>query len=187
MKYNLLLIRHGETDWNREKRLQGITDNPLNENGEKYAWLVLEKILEAKEKPIAIYSSPLIRARQTAEIFSDQLEIPIIYNDDLKEVNCGTLEGLTWNDIKKMTGKDIEPLYEAFQFDYTPYGGESIQQLRVRMKNFEEFLNSKTESFVQTFIVISHGTFIKLFLKEKTGKHFEGDFVWPVTYFPIEI
>lgn len=187
MKYRLLLIKHGETDWNKEKKLQGITDIPLNENGKKHAELVAGKILEAKENPTAILSSPLMRAKQTAEIFSKMLKLQVTYNSDIQEVNFGTLEGLTWSEVKRVTGKDLEFIHENFQFDYTSYGGESIKQVLARMKNFEEFLNSKTESFIQTFIVISHGTFIKVFLKEKTGKYFDGGFVWPIIYFPIEI
>lgn len=81
----------------------------------------------------------------------------------------------------------MKPIHDDLQFDYTPYGGESVAQVLVRMKNFEKFLNSKKEFFNQTSIVISHGTFIKLFLKEKTGKQFKGGFIWPAIYFPIEI
>jgi broad specificity phosphatase PhoE len=89
----LLLVRHGETDWNAEGRLQGQTDRPLSDFGRRQARQLAEE-LESEEFR-AIYSSDLIRARETAEIVGRRLEIPVELDADLREKDWGTWEGLT--------------------------------------------------------------------------------------------
>jgi broad specificity phosphatase PhoE len=89
----LLLVRHGETDWNAEGRLQGHTDRPLNDHGRTQAKVLAEEL--AAQEIAAIYSSDLARARETAEIVADRLQLPIVVDADLREKNWGSWEGLT--------------------------------------------------------------------------------------------
>ena len=91
---DIYLIRHGETDWNRMKKLQGTTDIPLNAYGIELA----EKTAEGlKDVPFdRIYTSPLIRARKTAEIIRRDRPIEIIETDGLKEISFGDYEGLCY-------------------------------------------------------------------------------------------
>jgi broad specificity phosphatase PhoE len=90
----LLLVRHGETDWNAEGRLQGHTDRPLNDHGRRQANALAERL--AGEEPIAaIYASDLARARETAEIVGGRLGLPVVVDADLREKNWGNWEGLT--------------------------------------------------------------------------------------------
>ena len=89
----LLLVRHGETDWNAEGRLQGHTDRPLSDYGRGQARRLAEE-LEGEELE-AIYSSDLARARETAEIVGERLELPIALEPDLREKDWGTWEGLS--------------------------------------------------------------------------------------------
>jgi broad specificity phosphatase PhoE len=89
----LLLVRHGETDWNADGRLQGQTDRPLSDYGRRQA-LQLADELESEEFE-AIYSSDLARARETAQIVGDRLEIPVELDPYLREKDWGTWEGLT--------------------------------------------------------------------------------------------
>jgi len=88
-----LLVRHGETDWNAEGRLQGQTDRPLSHFGRQQARQLAEE-LEGEEFE-AIYSSDLARARETAEIVSEQLGLTVALDPDLREKDWGTWEGLT--------------------------------------------------------------------------------------------
>ena len=88
----LLLVRHGETDWNAEGRLQGHTDRPLSDYGRRQARRLAEE-LEGEELE-AIYSSDLARARETAEIVGERLGLPIALEPDLREKDWGTWEGL---------------------------------------------------------------------------------------------
>ena len=89
----LLLVRHGETDWNADGRLQGHTDRPLSEFGRLQAQRLAEEL--EGEQLEAIYSSDLARARETAEIVSERLGLPVELNPDLREKDWGNWEGLT--------------------------------------------------------------------------------------------
>jgi broad specificity phosphatase PhoE len=89
----LLLVRHGETDWNAEGRLQGHTDRPLSDYGRRQAQHLAAE-LEGQELE-AIYSSDLARARETAEIVGERLGLPVVLDPDLREKNWGSWEGLT--------------------------------------------------------------------------------------------
>jgi broad specificity phosphatase PhoE len=89
----LLLVRHGETDWNAEGRLQGHTDRPLNDYGREQAKALAVEL--ADQGVAAVYASDLARARETAEIVGERLGLPVVVDPDLREKNWGTWEGLT--------------------------------------------------------------------------------------------
>lgn len=89
----LLLVRHGETDWNADGRLQGQTDRPLSEFGRRQARRLADELVD--EELGAIYSSDLVRARETAEIVAGRLGMPVNLDPDLREKDWGTWEGLT--------------------------------------------------------------------------------------------
>src|SRR5579884_1391455 len=90
---DLLLVRHGETDWNAEGRLQGHTDRPLSDFGRRQAKELAERL--SGERVDAIYASDLARARETAEIVGERLGLPVVIDPDLREKNWGSWEGLT--------------------------------------------------------------------------------------------
>jgi probable phosphoglycerate mutase len=89
----LLLVRHGETDWNADGRLQGHTDRPLSDYGRAQALRLGEEL--AGEEFAAIYASDLARARETAAIVGARLHLPVVLDPDLREKDWGTWEGLT--------------------------------------------------------------------------------------------
>jgi broad specificity phosphatase PhoE len=89
----LLLVRHGETDWNADGRLQGHTDRPLSDFGRRQARHLAEEL--AEEKLDAIYASDLSRARETAEIVGVRLGLGVVIDPGLREKDWGTWEGLT--------------------------------------------------------------------------------------------
>jgi 2,3-bisphosphoglycerate-dependent phosphoglycerate mutase len=89
----LLLVRHGETDWNAAGRLQGHTDRPLSAYGREQARRLAEEL--AGHGLEAIYASDLARARETAEIVGQQLHVQIVLDPDLREKDWGNWEGLT--------------------------------------------------------------------------------------------
>ena len=89
----LLLVRHGETDWNASGRLQGHTDRPLNDYGRRQARELADRL--ADDGIVAIYASDLSRAKETAEIVGVRLGLPVVIDADLRERNWGSWEGLT--------------------------------------------------------------------------------------------
>ena len=96
----LLLVRHGQSTWNAQGRLQGWADPPLDDTGQEQA-LKLARRLAAEEKNVsAIYSSPLLRARQTAEAIGLTLGLTVQTDDRLKENDVGRLAGLTGAEIE---------------------------------------------------------------------------------------
>ena|SRR5690625_429025 len=90
---SICLVRHGETDWNKKTKIQGWTDIPLNETGIKQAKNCSEHL--AKENWDLIISSPLKRAKQTAEIINEILNVPLFTMEEFKERNYGDVEGMS--------------------------------------------------------------------------------------------
>jgi broad specificity phosphatase PhoE len=93
----ILLARHGETDWNLERRVQGHSDTPLNETGRAQA-LALAQTLEGGELD-AVYSSDLVRASDTARVIADRLGLDVTVLPELRERHFGTWEGMTDEEI----------------------------------------------------------------------------------------
>jgi broad specificity phosphatase PhoE len=94
----ILLVRHGETDWNRERRWQGHADRPLNQTGREQAQALAEQV--AHDPPAAIYSSDLLRARETAEIVAARVGVAVVLDARLREVDVGEWSGLTMAEIE---------------------------------------------------------------------------------------
>jgi 2,3-bisphosphoglycerate-dependent phosphoglycerate mutase len=131
-----LLVRHGETDWNAEGRLQGHTDRPLNEYGRRQARELAEQL--ADEQVDAIYASDLARARETAEIVGARLGLPVRLDPDLREKNWGTWEGLTGDERV-----------------HVELVGESTEEHRDRMMRALERIASAHPA--GRVVVVSHG------------------------------
>ena len=98
MPPKIVLIRHGETDWNRENRFQGHADTELNEAGREQARMLALEL--AGETFSAAYSSPLLRAHETASILAASLDLEVESADELMEVDVGSWSGLTRTDIE---------------------------------------------------------------------------------------
>ena len=96
-------IRHGETDFNLKGIIQGQLDIPLNETGIKQAYETKDKLTNLKID--IIFCSPLIRAKQTAEIINEKLNVPIVYDNRLKEFNAGDKQGIV---AKTLTPEEKE-------------------------------------------------------------------------------
>jgi broad specificity phosphatase PhoE len=93
----LLIVRHGETDWNAELRFQGHADRSLNETGRAQARALADELADVEAE--AIYSSDLARARETAEIVGDRLGLPVVELRELREIDVGSWEGLTRDEV----------------------------------------------------------------------------------------
>jgi probable phosphoglycerate mutase len=100
----ILFVRHGETDWNVLNKLQGQTDNPLNETGIRQAYALQEKIVDYNID--VIISSPLKRALKTAEIINEKLNVPLIIRKELIERGLGIYESKT-REERDVLGVDL--------------------------------------------------------------------------------
>jgi broad specificity phosphatase PhoE len=109
----ILLARHGETDWNRERRFQGHADPPLNELGRRQARELADSL--ADSGVTAVYASPLARARETAEIVAAALGLPVEPRPALREVDVGSWQGLTRDEVEARYPDDFRRWLEAGQ------------------------------------------------------------------------
>ena len=132
----LLLVRHGETDWNAEGRLQGHTDRPLNDYGRRQAKELAERL--AAEGADAIYASDLVRAKETAEIVGERLGLTVVVDPDLREKDWGTWEGLTGDERV-----------------HVELVGESTQEHRERVLRAVERIAERHPG--QRVVVVTHG------------------------------
>ena len=96
----ILLVRHGETDWNRERRFQGHADPPLNDAGREQARALAERL--AGEQIDAVYSSDLRRARETAAILAAPHGLEVVAVRELREIDVGSWQGLSWPEIEEL-------------------------------------------------------------------------------------
>lgn len=136
----LYFIRHGETDWNAGGRLQGQRDIPLNATGRRQAVAVagvLER-LAATRGDLPWWSSPLVRARETAEIARAALGLPAPgyqTDDRLKELAFGDWEGLTWPEVERHSPA-LAARRLADKWHTVPPGGENYEVLAGRLGSF---------------------------------------------------
>jgi broad specificity phosphatase PhoE len=98
MSIEIILVRHGATDWNLQGRCQGATDRELSEIGIRQAEAIAAEL--AQEPVHVVYSSDLKRAQRTAELISEPHRLPVFVEHDIRELDHGELEGLTFSEIK---------------------------------------------------------------------------------------
>jgi len=104
---HLLLIRHGQSTGNAARRIQGWNDEPLTEVGRAQA-LALTRRLQSEQQIDAIYSSPLLRACQTAEIIADILDLAVALDERLKEHHIGVITGLRFEEVESQYPEIVE-------------------------------------------------------------------------------
>ena len=154
----LVLVRHGETAWNREGRFQGQSPVDLNERGVAQARQLAKALVPMK--PAAIYSSPLPRTLMTADEISRELSLPVVPASGLKEVNLGDMEGITGAEMRTRFAE----VYSAWREDASDVvfpGGESIRQLQERA--WRAILDIENAN-VGNVIVVSHNFAIRSIL-----------------------
>lgn len=146
-----ILIRHGETEWNKEDRFRGRSDIPLNDNGVLQARKIAERLTHHKIS--AVYASPLPRAIQTAMPLAASLTLPIEETADLLDIDYGAWEGMAREDIRAK----YPAMYETWL--KTPGkvnfpGGESVRQVRLRV---EKLLSELQDDHLgETVALVSH-------------------------------
>jgi len=142
----IIFVRHGETDYNIEHRLQGRRDIPLNKNGKNQAKELQE--LLANYKIDIILSSPLGRAYKTAEKINSKRNLPLIIEPQLIERDFGEFEGKTFDEIREC---GIEP------WTYSPKTIPSVESDDMLYERFKEFLQEAQEKYKnKSVLIIAH-------------------------------
>jgi broad specificity phosphatase PhoE len=147
----LILVRHGETDWNRENRFQGRADPPLNALGRRQSAELADALVG--EAIARVYTSPLRRASETAGIVADRLGLEVEPLEPLQEIDVGAWSGLTREEVAATF-----PAEYARWLERAPHGfenGETYEQLAARVVPAIRDLAARHPS--ETVLVVTHG------------------------------
>ena len=160
----IYIVRHGVTEWNKLKKLQGAADVPLAKEGIRLAEETGKALKDVKFD--ICFTSPLSRAKQTAECILGNRDIPIIPDKRIQEINFGVLEG---DKVRDSEGNYIDPQIEIFFKDPVnfkrPENGENIFDVIARTKDFWEEKTTDPSLADKTILVASHGCAVRALLQ----------------------
>lgn len=169
MSTDLILIRHGETDWNRELRFQGHADVPLNDIGHEQARRLGLRM--AGEAAQYLISSDLMRSQQTATPTAQQLSLPIVTSMSLREQHFGVVEGMRADEIKAQHPRAWED-WLKFQQDHAMPSGESTRQFHARI--LAALCDVVATHPGQTVLVFTHGGALDMVWRTARGLGLDG-------------
>lgn len=165
----LILIRHGETEWNREGRIQGYhADSPLTENGQLQARRLAQCL--TSEHIRALHSSDSGRARQTAAPIAVAAALEVVYDAALRERNYGIFEGRTYGEVERDYPEDFRKL-RSRDPRYAPPEGETVLQFRDRIVSALERVASRSGGACAA--VVTHGGVLGILYRHATGMPLE--------------
>lgn len=167
----LLFIRHGETDWNRQQRFQGQIDVPLNATGQQQAERLAQRL--AAENHDLLFSSDLQRARQTAAPLAAAWRMPAVAVAGLREQSFGVLEGLDVPTIQQRH-PDLWRLWLQQDADFAPPGGESQRQFHSRVLGAVKDLAANASAAHQRLVVVTHGGVLDMLWRTVHGLPLHG-------------
>ncbi len=157
---NLYVIRHGETDWNKNQKFQGMTDVKLNDTGREQAAALRPMMQQLQIE--SVYASTLSRAYETAEIATQELKLSIQKDERLRETNIGVAEGLTLNEIVEKYGEDSLLRWRSYDERLLDYGfenGETKRQMMYRLR--QAFIDIAQNSNRTSIAIFSHGMLMR--------------------------
>jgi len=156
----LVLVRHGVTTFTIEKRFSGVGDPPLVEQGRLQAKAVAER-LAARGGIDLVVSSPLSRCRETASIVAAAVGAPVEYDDDLREIDFGVWEGLTFETVRERWPRELELWLSDTSI--SPPEGESYDALRHRVLTAQQRLVNRNRG--RTVCVVTHSRPTAMFVE----------------------
>ena len=149
-------VRHGETDWNVAKKIQGTTDVPLNETGLRQAKALADKLVSEHYQIDRVYTSPQLRAAVTPQIAASALGVECIPLQDLVEMDLGEWEGDNWPNIEKTYGETSYYWNSHRRYVHTP-GGECYNDVVKRTLHALEYIMERENGNV---LVMSHSAIL---------------------------
>jgi len=165
------LVRHGETDWNAERRLQGQLDIPLNQQGQQQASQLAAAIAQAGHRFDALYSSPLQRAFATAQPLASVLQLPVRTAPALMERHFGAMQGARLDEAAH-THPEAWAAYSARTLQHDLYGGESIQTFAERIHQAVDQLAQQHRG--QRILLVAHGGVLDMIYRLASGQSLQG-------------
>jgi probable phosphoglycerate mutase len=159
-----LFVRHGETAWNREGRIQGQRDSALTARGLAQARAAAARV--ARERPDALYSSDLGRAVETARHVSEATGLDATLDAGLRERKYGIFEGKTWPEIEREHPEEFAR-HAARDPEHRVPGGESPRQFRERVLHTLDRI--ARESGGERIAIVAHGGVLDVLYREATG------------------
>lgn len=172
----ILVVRHGETAWNRDTRIQGHTDIELNAHGRWQA----ERLAQAlREEPIAaFYASDLSRARDTADSTARLHGKAVHTHTGLRERAFGSFEGLTWAEIESLHPQHAAA-WRQREPDFVPPGGESLQQLQARVVAAVNQIAAQHPG--EQVLMVAHGGVLDILYRAATRLELQAPRSWTMT------
>jgi probable phosphoglycerate mutase len=170
----IIAVRHGETSWNVDSRIQGQKDIELNETGRWQASRVGQAL--KGEKISAVYSSDLGRAHETAKPIADAVGIPVIPNEGLRERSFGIFEGKTFDEIRETWPDHAQNWRKRLPEWAPPEGGESLLQLRQRVTQTMKDLAARHPG--EQIVVVAHGGVLDALYRIATGQEVNSPRTW---------
>lgn len=167
---NIYILRHGETNANKEGRIQGRIDIPLNEYGIELAKITKDGIEKEGILFDRIYTSPLSRAKKTAEIVKGTQQAPILTDERIIEMSFGDAENMYIKDIKEKA--EYESLNDCFSKPskyIAKNGAEGYEEIMARAKDFLENELRPLEGKAENVLVVCHGAMIRALLLTING------------------
>ena len=170
MKTEFLIVRHGETPWNVERRIQGWRDIELNDLGRRQAQAVARHLAarhgEGQERIDAIYSSDLKRAQQTATFLADELAMPLNLTDGVRERNYGILEGIPFPEMQQHY-PEVAKVWASRHPDGVIPSGETLRQFHRRVTSAIEAIATNHRG--QRVVVVTHGGAMDILWRQASG------------------
>ncbi len=163
----LYLMRHGETEWNKERRLQGQSDISLNQYGRELAAKTAKALAGVAFD--RAFSSPLARAYETARILVGERQIPLVVDDRLKEIHFGSHEGIFFDQAKRDPKDPLHDFFLAPASYIPPEGAESLEQVLDRGRAFLAEQILPLEGSCENVLVVAHGAFNRSLLNSILG------------------
>jgi len=165
----LYLFRHGETEWNKARRLQGQSNIPLNTFGRELAEKTAEALISEKIFFDRAFSSPLDRAVETARILLGGRDVPFVTDSRLMEINFGGCEGWAFDAAKQDSSHPLHNFFCHPEQYIPPAGAESFQDATARGAAFLREQILPLEHKCQTVLIVAHGAFNRSILNAISG------------------
>jgi 2,3-bisphosphoglycerate-dependent phosphoglycerate mutase len=172
----IIAIRHGETAWNVDTRIQGQLDIPLNDTGRWQAQR-LARALAAREPIDVVYTSDLLRAWETARAVSESTGAPVVTDEGLRERGFGVFQGKTFAEIEAALPEE-SLRWRKRDPHWAPEGGESLTVMRRRVVETLHTLASRHTG--EQIVLVAHGGVLDLLYRTATGLELQAPRTWQV-------